>query len=140
MTEFLDLPNELLRKIANQGRHDDILNLALGSQLLLSLSNKALQSHNKNRDAYFPIRFGDVHQPPYPLLYPLSTITDIMGDVEVAYYPIKIIIGDFTALNDLSYVTNANNGRITKSWLITGPRNTRLSIQTYTSIVERCGL
>lgn len=109
MPEFLDLPNEILRETANQASHGDIVNLALSSRDLLALSDDALQRHNYNRDAYFPIRFGDVQQSPYPLLHPLSVIRDIIEHAEVAYYPIKIIIGDFAALDNPSHVLNTAN-------------------------------
>lgn len=93
---------------ANQACHGDVVNLALSSRFLLAMSDNALQRHNRNRDAYFPSRFGDVQQSPYPLLHPLCVIRDIIRDAEVAWYPIKIIIGDFTALDGSLNI--ANNG------------------------------
>lgn len=96
---------------ANQACHGDVVNLALSSRFLLAMSDNALQRHNRNRDACFPSRFGDVQQSPYPLLHPLCVIRDIIRDAEVAWYPIKIIIGDFTALDgSLNIANNANNG------------------------------
>lgn len=116
MPELMDLPNELLHEIANQARHCDIVNLALSSRNLLALSDDALQRHIHNRDAYFPIRFGDVQQSPYHLLHPLSVIRDIIEHAEVAYYPTKIIIGDFATLDNPSHIINtadnASNGEI----------------------------
>lgn len=113
MPELLDFPNELLREIANQACHVDTVNLALSCRLLLALSDKALRRHNDNRDAYFPISFGDVQHSSYAQQHPLCMIRDIMQDVEAACYPMKIIISDFTALDDpLNITGNANNGEL----------------------------
>ena len=113
MPKLLDLPNELLREIANQACHVDTVSLALSCRLLLAVSDKALQRHNDNRDAYFPISFGDVQHSSYAQQHPLYMIRDIMLDAKAACYPIKIIIGEFTALDDPSTITsNANNGEL----------------------------
>ena len=110
MSELLDLPNELLREIANQACHVETVNLAITCRLLLALSDNALRRHNDNRDAYFPISFGDVQHSIYAQQHPFYKIRDIMHDAEAACYPIKIIIGDFTALDDpLNITGNANN-------------------------------
>ncbi len=123
MPVLLDLPNELLRMVANQAGHGDIVNLALSSQLMLALSDNALQRHNNNRDAYLPIRFGDVQQSPYPLRHPLYVIRNIIQDAEAAFYPIEIIIGDFTALDSPSHITtNANLRRLNQFLARYGPQ------------------
>ena len=123
MPVLLDLPNELLRMVANQAGHGDIVNLALSSQLMLALSDNALQRHNNNRDAYLPIRFGDVQQSPYPLRHPLYVIRKIIRDAEAAFYPIEIIIGDFTALDSpLHTTTNANTRRLNQILASYGPQ------------------
>lgn len=111
MPGLLDLPTELLLNVASQTRHGDIVKLAVCSQYLHAICANALQRHNTNRDACLPLRFGDVQQSPYPLRHPLPIIRDIIRNAEVAYYPIRIIIGDCTALDDLSHITsNANIG------------------------------
>ena len=123
MPVLLDLPDEILRMFANQAGHGDIVNLALSSRRMLALSNNALQRHNNNRDAYLPIRFGDVQQSPYPLRNPLHVIREIIRDAEVAFYPIEIIIGDFTALDNTSHITNnANTGRLNQILPRCGPQ------------------
>ena len=112
MPELLDLPNELLREIANQAGHAETVNLAITCRLLLALSDNALRRHNDNRDAYFPISFGDVQHSIYAQQHPFYMIRDIMQDAEAACYPIKIIVGDFTALDDpLNITGNGNNNR-----------------------------
>lgn len=112
MPELLDLPNELLREIANQAGHLDTVNLAISCRLLLALSDNALRRHSDKMGAYFPISFGDVQHSSYAQQHPLHMIRDIMQDAEAACYPVKIIIGDFTVLDDpLTITSNANNGQ-----------------------------
>ncbi|KAL9077223.1 MAG: hypothetical protein Q9161_000489 [Pseudevernia consocians] len=103
-----DLPTEFLLNVASQIRHGDIVNLGVCSQRVHTICANVLQRHKTNRDAYLPLRFGDIQQSPYPLRNPLPIIRDIIRNAD---YPIKIIIDEFMALGDLSHITsNANIG------------------------------